>query len=322
MATAPEVLETASGLPATMKAMRVHAFGGVEAIVEEDVALPAPGPGEVLVRVAAAGVGPWDGWIRSGNSVLPQPLPLTLGSDLSGEVAALGEGVTGFAVGEPVYGVTNARFTGAYAEFAIASAAMIARKPAALSHVEAASAPVVAVTAEQALFDHAGLKAGQRVLIHGAAGNVGRYAVQLARRAGLHVVAPASAADAEALLALGADEILDRDHPEQIQVDGVVDLVGGPGQATLFDFLAPGGVLISAVAEPDQALAAERGVRAGFMLVDVRTEALDRLTALFEQGALKPWLGEALPLAEARTAHRMLENAASHRPGKIVLEVR
>src|SRR5258708_14587590 len=121
----------------TMKAYRVHEFGGPEVIRAEDVERPAPGAGEVLVKVHAAGVGPWDGWIRSGHSALPQPLPLTLGSDLAGIVVAVGNGVTGFAVGEAVYGVTNSQFTGAYAEYAVASAAMMAGKPESLTAAHA-----------------------------------------------------------------------------------------------------------------------------------------------------------------------------------------
>jgi NADPH:quinone reductase-like Zn-dependent oxidoreductase len=167
----------------SMMAWRVHEFGPPETMRFERVPVPTPGPGEVLVKVHAAGIGPWDGWIRGGRSALPQPLPLTLGSDLSGEIEALGPDVAGLGVGDQIYGVTNPRFIGAYAEYALASAAMIARKPASLGYIEAASVPVIAVTAWQGLFDQAELTAGQTVLIHGAAGNVGAYAVQIARRA-------------------------------------------------------------------------------------------------------------------------------------------
>ena len=163
----------------TMMAWRVHEFGPPEVMKFERVPRPQPGPGEVLIKVEAAGVGPWDGWIRAGKSALPQPLPLTLGSDLSGEIVKLGPGVSELRVGDQVYGVTNPQFIGAYAEYALASAGMISNKPASLTHVEAASVPVVSVTAWQALFDHAQLKAGQTVVIHGAAGNVGAYAVQI-----------------------------------------------------------------------------------------------------------------------------------------------
>ena len=156
-----------------MLAWRVHKFGPPEAMILESVPRPDPSPGEVLVDVHAAGVGPWDGWIRAGKSALPQPLPLTLGSDLSGTVAAVGSGISELAIGDQVFGVTNTQFLGAYAEYAVASAGMLAKKPASLSYVEAASVPVVAVTAWQGLFEHARLEAGQTVVIHGAAGNVG-----------------------------------------------------------------------------------------------------------------------------------------------------
>src|SRR6476646_1459838 len=136
-------------LPRTMLACRVNAFGPPSAIAFEEIPLPVPGEGEVLVRVRAAGVGPWDGWIRSGRSALPQPLPLTLGSDLAGTLEKLGPSVDGFAVGDAVFGVTNPQFTGAYAEYAVASAAMLAHVPATLDFEAAASVPVVAVTAWQ-----------------------------------------------------------------------------------------------------------------------------------------------------------------------------
>jgi NADPH:quinone reductase-like Zn-dependent oxidoreductase len=161
-----------------MKAVRIHRFGGPAALVIDELPIPAPGPGELLVRVAAAGVGPWDALIREGKSKVSPPPPLTLGSDLSGEVEAVGPGVAEFKVGDQVYGVTNPQFCGANAEYAVASAAMIARKPERLSHIEAASAPVVAVTAWQMLFDYAKVTTGQRILILGAAGNVGAYVVQ------------------------------------------------------------------------------------------------------------------------------------------------
>jgi NADPH:quinone reductase-like Zn-dependent oxidoreductase len=151
----------------------VHRFGPPEVIVLEDIAPPAPGAGDVLVRVKAAGVGPWDAWVRSGRSALPQPLPLTLGADLAGVVVTVRPGVTSVAPGDAVFGVTNARFTGSHADYAIASAAMIARQPATLADVDAASIPVVAVTAWQALFEQAKVARGQTVLVHGAAGSVG-----------------------------------------------------------------------------------------------------------------------------------------------------
>src|SRR5689334_14860322 len=221
-------------LPQTMLACRVNAFGHPSAIAFEHIPVPSPGEGEVLVRVHAAGVGPWDGWIRAGRSALPQPLPLTLGSDLSGEVAALDSGISNIVLGDQVFGVTNTQFVGAYAEYAVASATMLAKKPSSLSYREAASVPVIAVTAWQGLFDQARLEAGQTVVIHGAAGNVGAYAVQLARRARLRSIATAGTKDIDYVRALGADSVVDyhtqRFEDEAKDVDAVLDLVGGETQ--------------------------------------------------------------------------------------------
>jgi NADPH:quinone reductase-like Zn-dependent oxidoreductase len=152
----------------SMTAGWIHRFGPPAVIEIEQIPIPQPGEGEVLLRVEAAGVGPWDGWIRSGHSWLPQPLPLTLGSDIVGIVEHVDLGVTAFKSGDPVFGVSNARFTVGYAEFSAASAMMLARRPESLSALEAASVPVVAVTALQMLFTHANVERGQTVLIHGA----------------------------------------------------------------------------------------------------------------------------------------------------------
>ena len=310
----------------TMKAGRVHAFGPPSAISFEDIPIPAPGAGEILVRVAAAGVGPWDGWIRAGKSALPQPLPLTLGSDLSGIVETVGPGVTSFQNGDVVFGVTNSQFTGAYAEFAIAQAGMIATKPSAIDNLAAASLPVIAVTAWQALFDEAKLQAGQRVLIHGAAGNVGSLAVQFGRQAGLHVIVTASAGDEDYLRTLGAEQIVDyqadRFEDKVGQVDAVIDLVGGETQARSFAVLKPGGALISAVSQPDQEQAKRLGVRAAFFLVKVTTERLNAIAELVQAGRLVAKVGTILPLASVQLAHEMLDGLREHARGKIVLTIR
>lgn len=304
-----------------MLAARVHSFGGPEVIGFESLPVPRPAEDEILIAVHAAGVGPWDGWVRSGNSVLPQPLPLTPGSDVSGVVLAVGARVDAFEVGQPVYGVTNARFTGGHATHALCKARMMGLKPDSISHVEAASVPVVAVTAWQMLFDDAMLVPGQRVLVHGAAGNVGRYAVQLAHASGMKVVASAADRDAAALRALGAGQVVGRDPVLEQGVDAVLDLVGGPGQNRLFDLVRPGGMLVSAVSQPDPRLALQAGIRAGFMLVEVSTAALDDITSRFQEGMLEAFVGTVLPLEEAMLAHRMLEGQAPRAPGKIVLEI-
>ena len=318
--------EAPNPIGTSMMAWRVHEFGPPEVMRFECVPQPVPGPGEVLVKVDAAGVGPWDGWIRAGRSALPQPLPLTLGSDLSGEVQSVGMGVSDLCAGDRVYGVTNPRFIGAYAEYALASAAMIARKPTSLSCVEAASVPVIAVTAWQGLFDQARLKAGQTVVIHGAAGNVGAYSVQLARRAGIRSIATAATDEIAFVRDLGADTVVDfrtqRFEDAAQNVDAVLDLVGGETQRRSFQVLRRGGRLISAVSTPDLELAKSHGVEATFFLVKVAGQYLTEIADLIDSGELRTRVGKVLPLADAREAHFILEGRRRPAPkGKIVLSV-
>jgi NADPH:quinone reductase-like Zn-dependent oxidoreductase len=310
----------------SMMAWCVHEFGPPEIMRFERIPVPSSGPGEVLVKVRAAGVGPWDSWIRAGRSALPQPLPLTLGSDLSGDIQAVGPDISDLSVGDQVYGVTNPRFIGAYAEYALASAAMIARKPTLLTYIEAASVPVIAVTAWQGLFEQAQLKAGQAVLIHGGAGNVGAYAVQLARHAGIRTIATAATADVAFVRKLGADTVIDfkiqRFEDEVRDVDAVLDLVGGETQKRSFRVLRRGGKLISAVSSPDQDLAKSHGVDAAFFLVNVTTRHLTEIADLIDRGSLRTRVGTVLPLAGGREAHFILEGQRPSPKGKIVLTPR
>ena len=301
-----------------MKAARIHSFGPPDVVVIEDVPMPSPGPGEVLVRVMAAGVAAWDAIIREGKSkVSPQP-PLTLGSDLSGIVEQVGPGVTDFAPADEIYGVTNPQFCGAQAEFAVAMAGMIARKPRSLNYVEAASAPVIAVTAWQMLFQYGQATRGQTVMVVGAAGNVGAYAVQMAIDAGIQVVAIAHLADQDLLHSLGVKSIIDSGKPafeqDLPQVDVIVDTVGGSTLQRCVAALKPGGKLVTSVST--QPLPAG----AIFFYAEVTTARLLTLTPLFDAGRITARVGSILPLSEARQAQRMLAGAP-HKSGKIVLQI-
>ncbi len=301
-----------------MKAARIHTFGTPDVVAVEDVPIPSPGPGEILVRVMAAGVAPWDALIREGKSkVSPQP-PLTLGSDLSGVVEQVGPDLSDFAPGDEVYGVTNPQFCGAQAEFAVASAAMVARKPQSLNFVEAASAPVVAVTAWQMLFQYAQAIRGQSIMIVGAAGNVGAYAVQMAVDSGVQVIAAARLEDQALLHSIGVVSIIDSGMPafehNLPQVDAIVDTVGGSTLQSLLTALKPGGKLVTSVSTPPPPTGAI------FFYAEVTTARLQTLTKLFDTGRITPRVGSILPLSEARQAQNMLAGAP-HRPGKIVLEI-
>ena len=306
-----------------MKAARVLQFGPPNVIMTDDLPRPEPGAGQLLVRVKAAGVGNWDALIREGKVEL-QPLPLILGSELSGIVEATGAGVSGFKAGDEVYGATNQQFSGAYAEYALASAGMMAQKPKTLNFIEAASTPIVTVTAWQMLFDYAHATAGQTVLIHGAAGNVGAYAVQLAKQTGLHVIATAASDDLDYVRDLGAERVVDyrteRFEESLTGVDIVLDTVGGDTQQRSLQVLKPGGILVSVVSPVSETAQKRYGIRAAYFYVDVTTTRLNKITELFESGKLTTDVGTVLPLEEARKAHEML-GGAPHRRGKIVLSI-
>lgn len=306
-----------------MKAARVLRFGPPSVITNDDLPQPEPAAGQLLVRAKAAGVGHWDALIREGKVEL-QPLPLILGSELSGIVEGIGAEVSGFKLGDEVYGATNEQFSGAYTEYALPSARMMAAKPKTLNFIEAASAPVVTVTAWQMLFDYARVTAGQTVLIHGAAGNVGAYAVQLAKQAGLRIVATAASADLDYVRGLGAGRVVDyqRERFEEsvTGVDVVLDTVGGDTQQRSLRVLRPGGILVSVVSPVSETTQARYGVRAAYFYVNVTTARLNTIAELFDRGDLVTDVGTVLPLEQARIAHEML-GGAPHKRGKIVLSI-
>jgi NADPH:quinone reductase-like Zn-dependent oxidoreductase len=250
-------------------------------------------------------------------------LPLTLGADLAGTVEATGSGDSPFRIGDEVFGVTNPRFTGAYAQYAVVLTHMLAHKPRRRDFIESAAVPVVAVTARQMLFRHARVQRGQRVLVQGAAGNVGSYAVQLAHAAGAHVIASVLPGQKDEALRLGADEVISLPSDEALRsrgtVDAVIDTVGGKGQMELFAYVRKGGVLVSSVSAPDAHLAQQGSIEAKVMLVDVNTEDLAAIADLLDAQRLVVRIGQVLSLGEARRAHEMLEHLRPMPAGKLVL---
>jgi NADPH:quinone reductase-like Zn-dependent oxidoreductase len=306
-----------------VRAAQVLRFGPPAVITISEVPPPEPHAGQLKVRLKAAGVGHWDALIREGKVKLP-PLPLILGAELSGVVEALGAGVTGFKLGDEVYGATNEQFSGGYAEYAVPFAGMMAQQPKKLTFIEAASAPIVAVTAWQMLFDYAQVTAGQTVLIHGAAGNVGAYAVQLARHAGLDVIATATSSSTEYVRHLGAERVIDyqtaRFEESLTGVDVVLDTVGGNTQQRSLRVLKPGGILVSSVPPVPDAMQKRYGIRSAYFYVSVTTTRLNKLTELFDCGKLVTSVGTVLLLNEAQIAHEMLADR-QHERGKIVLNV-
>ena len=307
-----------------MKAVRVNQYGGSEVLQIEEIPNPKPAANEILVSVKAAGLNPVDVIIVSGNAAwLPLTLPLTPGCDISGVVTEVGSSVSQFQVGDEVYGFTDLTRNGGYAEFVLTLENEIAIKPKSLSYIEAASLPVVALTSWQSLVEHADLKAGQRVLIHGASGGVGTVAIQIAKAKGAYVIATASAKNLALLRELGADEAIDY-HADPFEnsvepVDVVFDLVGGDTTDRSFRVLKPGGYLVSIVTAPSQALAKQKGVEVAQVLCQPSKSQLEEIATLIEGGKLKPIVDRVFAFEDVKTA---FESVATRRSrGKIVLEM-
>jgi NADPH:quinone reductase-like Zn-dependent oxidoreductase len=306
----------------TMRAIRVHAFGAAGLMKLEDIPVPEPGAGELLVRVRAAGVNPVDWKIRSGSFQAPWlTLPITPGYDISGEVVAVGEDVEAFEIGDEVFAYLPLARGGGYAEQAIVKVEEAALKPKRTPHMRAAGVPLAALTAWQALVDHADLQDGQTVLIHAGAGGVGHFAVQIAKARGATVIATASDHNHEFLLDLGADVVVDyrtqRFEDFATDVDVVLDPIGGETQERSFGTLKKGGILVSIVQPPSPELLEQYGVRGAVFLVEPNGEQLATLAEMIDAGDIAPHISATFPLRAARRAHEMSE--AGHTRGKIVL---
>ncbi|MFG1605368.1 NADP-dependent oxidoreductase [Actinoplanes sp. NPDC049265] len=309
-----------------MKAVRFHEYGGPDVLRYEDVEQPVPGAGQVRVRVAATSFNGVDANIRAGNmrGPIPVELPHTPGFDLAGTVDALGEGVTAVAVGDRVVGFLPMTGVGASAEYVIASADILAAAPTSVPLADAAALPVVGLTAWQALFEHAELTAGQRVLVNGAGGAVGGYAVQLAKDVGAYVIATASPRSADAVKAAGADEVLDHTTTDVVAavtepVDVVLNLA--PVDPAVLNQLAglirPGGVLVNTTVWMPAPSDAERGVRGIDLFVRSDAGQLGRLVELVDRGELRIDVGQRVPLAELATVHARI--GAGETLGKVVV---
>ena len=309
----------------TMKAVRIHAYGGLEVLHYEDVAMPKLNPDDILIRVRAAAINPVDWKIREGylQSALQHKLPLVLGWDVSGEVVEVGPEAAGFRVGDEIYVRPNIERDGGYAEYIAVKASEATRKPSSLDHLHAAAVPLAALTAWQALVDAADLQTGQTVLVHAAAGGVGSLAVQLAKARGARVIATASAVNRGLVTELGADEFIDytktRFEDAVKAVDVVFDTIGGDTQERSWQVLKPGGILVSVVSPPSKETAAERGVRRAFVFIHADGEQLSAIAQLIDEGKMKPIIHTVLPLAEARQGHAISQGG--HARGKIVLHV-
>jgi NADPH:quinone reductase-like Zn-dependent oxidoreductase len=295
--------------------------------VYEEAPRPEPGPDEVLVAVKAASMTPheltWPAtWTHSMDGTGPERTPIIPSHEFSGVVTARGPGVDSPAEGEAVYGLIPFTRDGAAAEYVTVPAAMVATRPASVDHDHAAALPLAALTAWQALLDHAELRAGQHVLVQGAAGGVGICVVQIAAGLGARVSATAAAADLDFVKDLGAEQAIDyaRDRFEEHvrDLDVVIDLVGGATQSRSWSVLKRGGILVSVAAPPDQGEAERHGVRGAYFVVEPDRNALRSVAELVDNGQLRPVLDRVLPLDQTRCGYEALE---TKRRGKIVIHV-
>jgi NADPH:quinone reductase-like Zn-dependent oxidoreductase len=313
----------------TMKAIRIHGFGGPEVLAYEDVPRPEPGEGEVLIRVHAAGVNPADWKTRSGSGMAAryrERLPVGMGWDVSGVIEALGDGAEPYRVGDAVFGFVRFPDVGAtYAEYVAAPASEIALKPRVLDHVAAAGVPLAGLTAWQALFDVAQLGPGQRVLVHAAAGGVGHLAVQYARWAGATAIGTASVRNKAFLRELGAVRAIDyrtvRFEEAVREVDVVLDPIGGETRRRSWQTLKRGGVLVGLVdrASAEAVPPGAEGVRGRYMLAHPDGEQLSEIARLIDAGHVRPHVDAVYPLERASEAHA--HGQRGHTRGKIVLRV-
>jgi NADPH:quinone reductase-like Zn-dependent oxidoreductase len=309
-----------------MHAILIHRYGGPEELKYEETPDPVINPDDVLVRVYASGVNPIDWKVRQGlrKSADQRPSPAILGWDFSGVIEKTGSQVTSFKPGDEVYGRPDSSRNGTYAEYVAVRAGEIARKPVSIDHQAASGVALAGLTAWQGLFDHGQLQAGQRVLIHGAAGGVGTFAIQFAKWKGAYVIGTASGKNTQFLEELGADEVVDYEttnFSEQLKdIDVVLDTRGGKVQADSLKVLKPGGMLVSTVGIDDEAAVRARGIRGVKFMAQSLPDQLQQIAGLIDAGKVIPVVSMILPLEDAARAHRMSEKG--HVRGKIVLKVR
>jgi NADPH:quinone reductase-like Zn-dependent oxidoreductase len=308
--------------PATMHAVLIRHFGGPEVVEFAQVPVPEPRDGELLLKVEAASLNPVDWKTREGRfpPVGQDRLPFVLGRDFCATVVASDD--DDYPAGTLVHGLLDTEH-GSLGQYTVAQPGQLARVPGAIDRIAAAAVPLAALTAWQGLFDHGGLQAGQRVLIHAGAGGVGHFAVQLAKAHGAYVITTVSTDDIDFARSLGADEVIDhtkeRFEGQLRDIDLVFDLVGGETQEHSWAVLRRGGILVSTVSEPAREKAAAIGVRSARYLATPDADQLRKIDALIQSGRVRPMVSRKFALGEVRDALRALEEG--HVTGKLVLDL-
>ena len=311
-----------------MKAAQINEYGDASVIQLNDIDTPELKPGQVLVEVHASSLNPFDTAIRSGmyKDMMPVQFPATLGGDIAGVITEVASDVSSVAIGDKVYGQANAVAgnSGALAEYAATAAGQVAKAPEDLDFQQAASLPLVGVSALQALTQHIALQPNQKIFISGGAGGIGTVAIQIAKHIGAYVATTASGDGLDYATQLGADEVIDykaQDFTELLSgYDAVFDTVGGDEFAKTLGILKQGSVAVTMAAQPDEAKAAELGVTAIHQMTQVTTAALDELRQLIEQGVVTPHIDKVFPLAEVVEAFTARETSSVK--GKVVIAVR
>jgi len=311
-----------------MKAAQIKNYGDASIVEVVEIDKPSAKEGQVLVEVQAASLNPFDTMVRAGylQQMIPLQLPVTLGGDIAGTVVEVGPGVTNVAPGDSVYGQANvvAGNSGAFAEFAATVAGQVAKAPSNITIQEAASLPLVGVSALQALNHHINLQPGQKIFITGGAGGIGRVAIQIAKHVGAHVATTASGDGIDVAKSLGADEVIDyktQDFTTTLNdYDAVFDTVGGDKLDDSLSVVKQGGIAVTMAGQYDGAKAKEAGVTAISQQTRVSTELLDELTALIEAGVVKPGIGKVFALDDIQSAFTARETGAVK--GKVVIEIK
>jgi NADPH:quinone reductase-like Zn-dependent oxidoreductase len=307
-----------------MKAVQINEFGNINVLALNNIKIPTPADNEVLIKVKAAAVNPVDWKIREGNlqPLLNHELPLTLGWDVAGEVVAIGTDVTSLNVGDAVYSRPNITKNGSYAQYQAVAADEVAIKPSSLSWQEAAGMPLAALTAWQSLYEHAALKAGDRVLIHGGSGAVGQFAIQLAKLSNAIVYTTTSSTNTDLVLGLGADYAIDyrkEDFSTLKDIDVVLDTIGGETQENSWKTLKKCGHLVSIAQTPAETSATQHDVSASFCFIQPNREQLEKLAELADAGQLKVNIDSEFGLDQVSEAHTRSETGRAQ--GKIIINV-